>query len=92
MGPARSLSKVKKQRTTLTLPSDSLTKAKNIARARGVNLSTVISEALSEGLRIHEATKRSEEVLNSYRKAFSGFTEVELALLDGVVLEPSPRR
>jgi len=92
MGPARSLSKVKKQRTTLTLPSDSLTKAKNIARARGVNLSTVISEALSEGLRIHEVTKRSEEVLNSYRKAFSGFTEVELALLDGVVLEPSPRR
>jgi post-segregation antitoxin (ccd killing protein) len=92
MGPARSLSKVKKQRTTLTLPSDSLTKAKNIARARGVNLSTVISEALSEGLRLHEATKRSEEVLNSYRKAFSGFTEEEVALLDGIILEPSPRR
>ena len=92
MGPARSLSKVKKQRTTLTLPSDSLAKAKNIARARGVNLSTVISEALSEGLRLHEATKRSEEVLNSYRKAFSGFTEVERALLDGIILEPSPRR
>ena len=84
MGPARSLGKVKKQRTTLTLPSDSLTKAKNIARARGVNLSTVISEALSEGLRLHEATKRSEEVLNAYRKAFSGFTEVEMALLDGL--------
>jgi post-segregation antitoxin (ccd killing protein) len=87
-----SLSKVKKQRTTLTLPSDSLTKAKNIARARGVNLSTVISEALSEGLRLHDATKRSDEVLNSYRKAFSGFNEVERALLDGIVLEPSPRR
>ena len=92
MGPARSLSKVKKQRTTLTLPSDSLTKAKNIARARGVNLSTVISEALSEGLRLHDATKRSDEVLNAYRKAFSGFTEVEMALLDGIILEPSPRR
>jgi post-segregation antitoxin (ccd killing protein) len=90
MGPA--LSKNKKQRTTLTLPSDSLTKAKNIARARGVNLSTVISEALSAGLRLHAATERSEEVLNAYRRAFSGFTEVERALLDGIVLEPAPRR
>jgi hypothetical protein len=31
-------------------------------------------------------------VLNSYRKAFSGFTEEEVALLDGIILEPSPRR
>ncbi len=90
MGPARSLSKVKKQRTTLTLPSDSLTKAKKIARVRGRNLSTVIAEALSEGLRLHEAAERSEEVLKAYRKAFSGFTEVERALLDGIVLERAP--
>ncbi len=92
MGPARSLIKAKKQRTTLTLPSDSLAKAKTIARARRVNLSTVISEALSEGLRLHEATERSEEVLNAYRKAFSGFSEKERALLDGIVLERVPRR
>jgi post-segregation antitoxin (ccd killing protein) len=92
MGPARSLTKVKKQRTTLTLPSDSLAKAKSIARARGVNLSTVISEALSEGLKSHAAVERSEEVFNAYRKAFSGFTEVERAVLDGIILEPSPRR
>jgi post-segregation antitoxin (ccd killing protein) len=90
MGPA--LGKYKKQRTTLTLPSDSLTKAKSIARARGVNLSTVISEALSDGLRLHAATERSEEVLKAYRRAFSGFNEVERALLDGIVLEPVPRR
>ena len=92
MGPARSLNKARKQRTTLTLPSDSFTKAKSIARARGVNLSTVISEALAEGLRLQAATERSEEVLNAYRKAFSGFTEVERALLDGIVLERAPRR
>jgi post-segregation antitoxin (ccd killing protein) len=84
--------KVKKQRTTLTLPSDSLAKAKSIARTRRVNLSAVISEALSEGLRLHAATERSEEVLNAYRRAFSGFTEEERALLDGIILEPSPRR
>jgi post-segregation antitoxin (ccd killing protein) len=92
MGPARSLSKVKKQRTTLTLPSDSLAKAKSIARARKVNLSTVISEALSEGLKAHAATERSEEVLALYRKAFSGFSDNELSLLDGIVLEPVARR
>ncbi len=76
----------------MTLPSESLAKAKRIARARGVNLSTAISEALSEGLRLHDETKRSEEVLNAYRKAFSGFTEVERALLDGIVLERASRR
>jgi post-segregation antitoxin (ccd killing protein) len=92
MGPVRSLINVKKQRTTLTLPSDSLTKAKRIARARGVNLSAVISEALAEGLRLQQATERSQEVIALYRKAFSGFTDDEMALLDGVILEPSPRR
>jgi post-segregation antitoxin (ccd killing protein) len=92
MGPARSLIKPKKQRTTLTLPSDSLTKAKSIARARGVNLSTVISEALSEGLQLHAAAQRSEEVLALYRKAFSGFTDDEVSILDGVILEPATRR
>ena len=91
MGPARSLIKVKKQRTTLTLPSDSLAKAKSMARARRVNLSTVISEVLSEGLQLHAATERSEEVLALYRKAFSGFTDDELSLLDGIVLEPAAR-
>jgi post-segregation antitoxin (ccd killing protein) len=88
----RRRSQIKKRRTTLTLPSDSLTQAERIARARKCTLSTVISEALSEGLRVHAATQRSEEVLSAYRKAFSGFTEVERALLDGIVLEPTPRR
>jgi post-segregation antitoxin (ccd killing protein) len=76
----------------LTLPSDSLTKAKSIARARRVNLSAVISEALSEGLRVYAAAERSEEVFARYRKAFSGFTDDELSLLDGIVLEPATRR
>lgn len=89
---SRRPNQIKKRRTTLTLPSDSLTQAERIARARRVNLSAVVSEALSEGLRLYAATERSEEVLNAYRKAFSGFTEVERALLDGIVLERIPRR
>jgi post-segregation antitoxin (ccd killing protein) len=81
-----------KRRTTLTLPADSLTQAQRIARARKVNLSAVIAEALSEGLRVHAATERSEEVLNGYKKAFSGLSDEEVAILDGVILEPAARR
>jgi hypothetical protein len=33
-------------------------------------------------------TRRSEEVLAAYQKAFSGFTEEERLLLDGIELEP----
>ena len=76
----------------MTLPADSLGRAERIARARKVNLSTVVAEALDEGLRAHEAAERSEQVLNAYRRAFSGFTDVEVAILDGIILEQTKRR
>lgn len=81
-----------RRRTTLTLPADSLAQAERIARARKVNLSVVISEALSDGLRMHAATERSEQVLNAYKKAFSGFSDEEMMVLDGVALGPASRR
>ena len=81
-----------KRRTTLTLPADTLTQAERIANSRRVNLSTVVAEALAEGLRRQTAAERSEEVLNAYRKAFSGFTDDELSILDGIILEPITRR
>ena len=87
-----SAASTRKRRTTLTLPSDSLMQAERIARARKVNLSTVIAEALSDGLRVYTAAQRSEEVLNAYRKAFTGFTEEEAAILDGIIPEPVKRR
>jgi post-segregation antitoxin (ccd killing protein) len=83
---------LKRRRTTLTLPADSLTEAQRIARARKVNLSAVIAEALSEGLRLQTAAERSEEVLESYRKAFAGFSDEEMSILDGIILEPAHRR
>lgn len=82
----------KKRRTTLTLPVDSLTHAERIARARKVNLSTVISEVLAEGLRVHTAVERSDQVLNAYKSAFSEFTDEEMAILDGTILEPAAGR
>jgi len=81
-----------KRRTTLTLPADSLLQAERIARAKRVNLSTVISEALSDGLRMQAAAERSDEVLSAYKRAFTGFSDAEMMLLDGVLLEPPARR
>ena len=77
-----------KRRTTLSLPAESLDQAAKIARAKHLNLSTVISEALTEGLRQQVAKGRCDEVLDAYKKAFQGFSEDELAILDGVILEP----
>ena len=81
----------KKRRTTLTLPADSLNEAQRIAHARKVNLSTVITEALNEGLRLQSAAERRDQVLENYKKAFSGFSEQEMAILDGVILESTAR-
>jgi hypothetical protein len=77
-----------KRRTTLTLPADSLLQAQKIAHSRQVNLSTVISGVVAAGLRLEGARHRRNQILESYRTAFTGFSEDELAILDGVILEP----
>ena len=77
-----------KRRTTLTLPADSLLQAQKIARSRQVNLSTVISEVVAAGLQLEAARHRRGQILENYRMAFAGFSEEELAILDGVILEP----
>ena len=83
---------LRKRRTTLSLPADSLSEAERIARARKVNLSTVVGEALSEGLRLQTTAERSNEVLERYKKAFSGFSDNEMAILNGVILQPTTRK
>jgi len=83
---------VAKRRTTLTIPADYLARAKRIASARHVNLSAVISEALSEGLRQYSETERSEQILSQYKQAFGMFSNEEMLLLDGVILEPVHKR
>ncbi len=76
------------RRTTLTLPAESLAEAQRIAHSRKVNLSSVITEALNEGLRLRMAAERRDEVLEKYRKAFSSFSDQEMSILDGIILEP----
>lgn len=81
-----------KRRTTLSLPEESLRQAERIARSKGVNLSVVVSEALAEGLRLHAAAERCDEVLAAYRQAFSSFSDEEMAILDGVALSPTRKK
>jgi hypothetical protein len=81
-----------KRRTTLTLPSSSLELAERIARARKVNLSTVVSEFVEEGAKSRMAAARVEEVLTAYREAFSGFSDEEMLVLDGVMLSNDPEK
>ncbi len=75
----------KKRRTTLTLPAEFLAKAERMARARKVTLSTVVTDVLADGLRLNASTSSGPEVLKSYKAAFAGFSEDEMAVLDGVV-------
>ena len=76
----------------MSLPAESLREALRIARNRKVDLSTVIGEALAEGLRLKAAAERGSEVIDRYKRAFSGFAEEEIAILDGVTLEPATRK
>jgi hypothetical protein len=66
------------------LPADSLNEAQRLADVKNVNLSTIITEAPNEGLRVQARAERSAEVIEGYRKAFSGFSEEELSILDGI--------
>jgi len=61
-------------------------------RSRRVNLRTVVSEALSHGLRNFTATERSEQVLRAYQRAFTGFSEREMLILVGVLPHSSIER
>jgi hypothetical protein len=78
--------------STLSLPADALSEAERIARARKVNVSAVIGEGLSEGLRLQTTAERSDEVLERYQKAFLGFSDSEMAVLNGVILQPGTRK
>jgi len=81
-----------KRRTTLTLPADTLSRAERIARQRKVSLSSVVAEALDEGLRVHATAERGEDVLKAFQQPFAGLSDREMMILDGIILEPASAR
>ena len=79
------------RRTTLTLPEDLVRKAEQLARQQRQTLSASIAELMEQSLgsrRLQQANNHS--TLRSLQKAFEPFTEEEMLLLDGIILEPSP--
>jgi predicted transcriptional regulator len=77
----------RKRRTTLTLPVDALGQAERIARAKHVNLSMVVAEALTSFLEVEKAREQSAQVLRGYQKSFHGFSAEEMMILDGIIPE-----
>jgi hypothetical protein len=77
----------KQVRTTISLPAASLSAAKRTAKARRVKLSTVVAEALDESLKQQQAKDRAKAAFARYQRAFEGFNEEELMILDGIIPE-----
>jgi predicted transcriptional regulator len=81
------------RRTTLTLPIKALAAAERIAHQRKVSLSVVVSEALEKNLHAEAAAKREIErriqALEAGRRAFSGLTDEEALLVNGIIMEPT---
>lgn len=78
------------RRTTLTLPVKALAAAERIARARHINLSAVVAEALEESLskkaEAEREGKRRVELWEAYRRSHEDLTEEQNMLLDGIIL------
>ncbi len=62
-----------KRRITLSLPVAALATAKRLARKRGVTLSTVVNEAVSDGLRVLMATPPRPETPPAPLPDLAGF-------------------
>ena len=81
----------KKRHAPFKIPAESLLEAERLAAARKVNLKTVVTEALAEGLRLHASAERANEVMNAYKRALSGFSVQDSAILDGIILLPKTK-
>jgi post-segregation antitoxin (ccd killing protein) len=78
------------RRVTLILPVKALSAAERIARARKVNLSAVVSEALEKTLHAEAEAKREGErrvkAWEALRQSHSDLTDEQWMLLDGIIL------
>jgi len=79
----------------LTLPVKALAAAERIAEKRKVSLSVVVSEALEKTLHAEAEAKREVErrmqAWEAGRRAFSGLTDEEMLLVNGIIMEPTDK-
>jgi hypothetical protein len=90
-GRARKAPQNSNRRTTLTLPEDLVRRAELLAEQRRQTLSATVADLMERSLRSFPARQSGNvDVLSHLRKAFAGFSEEEMLLLDGIVMEESP--
>ncbi len=75
------------RRVTLSLPAELVDRAKRIAVIRQVKLSVVIAEAVTAGWGAQVSAEGDGKALQDYKNGFSAFTEEEMGILDGIILE-----
>ena len=79
----------------MTLPVKALAAAERIAEKRKVSLSVVVSEALEKTLHAEAEAKREVErrmqAWEAGRRAFSGLTDEEMLLVNGIIMEPTDK-
>ena len=88
--PTRSRETVRPRtrRTTLTLPAELVNKAERLAKHQRQTLSAAIAGLMEQSLRGYSLQPaRNSNALESLRKAFAPFTDEEMLLLDGVVMD-----
>jgi hypothetical protein len=77
------------RRTTLTLPEALVERAERLARQRRQTLSAAVAGLMEQSLRSYRLEPNGgPNVLESLQKAFAPFSDEEMLLLDGIVMEP----
>jgi hypothetical protein len=85
----RKLARPRTRRTTLTLPQHLVEQAERLARQRRQTLSAAVAGLMEQSLRSYRLEQNGgPNVLESLQKAFAPFSDEEMLLLDGIVMEP----
>jgi hypothetical protein len=88
-GSRRKPARPRTRRTTLTLPEPLVEQAERLARQRRQTLSAAVAGLMEQSLRSYRLEQNvGPNVLQSLQKAFAPFSDEEMLLLDGIVMEP----
>ncbi len=88
-GSMRKVLRSRTRRTTLTLPEPLVEQAERLAKQRRQTLSAAVAGLMEQSLRSYRLEQHGgPNVLQSLQKAFAPFSDEEMLLLDGIVMEP----
>src|SRR5260370_39066578 len=88
-GSQRKPGRPETRRKTLTLPQHLVAQAERLAKQRRQTLSAAVAGLMEQSLRSYRLQQSGgPNVLESLQKAFAPFSDEEMLLLDGIVMEP----